>query len=57
MENSLSVIDYARGPLTAAPTQRCPTGAIVWIDESGGLVKGHAAKKIVRWGDRHEAPS
>jgi Na+-translocating ferredoxin:NAD+ oxidoreductase subunit B len=47
--NNLAVVDYARNKLaTAAPTQRCPTGAILWIDEKKGPVKGLDAKKITR---------
>ena len=57
MKNSLPVIDYCRGPFTAEPTQRCPTGAIVWLDKEAGLVKGHAASKIVRKGEIHDAAS
>jgi Na+-translocating ferredoxin:NAD+ oxidoreductase RNF subunit RnfB len=51
MRNSLPVIDYQKGPLTAAPTQRCPTGSIVWLDKQLGPVKGKAAKKSVRKGE------
>lgn len=57
MNNSLPVIDYRKGPLTAEPTQRCPTGAIVWLDKEAGAVKGHAARKIVRRGEVHEGTS
>jgi hypothetical protein len=32
------------------PIERCPTGAIVWLDPRAGAVKGPAAKKIVRRG-------
>lgn len=47
--NNLAVIDYAKNNLaTTLPTQRCPTGAIVWIDEKKGSVKGIDAKKITR---------
>ena len=47
--NNLAVVDYAKNKLaTAAPIQRCPTGAIVWIDEKKGPVKGPDAKKITR---------
>ncbi|MBS1138338.1 MAG: hypothetical protein H6R11_2292, partial [Proteobacteria bacterium] len=28
--------------------ERCPTGAIVWLDDSKGPVRGVAAKKILR---------
>lgn len=57
MQRSLPVIDYRRGPLTAAPTQRCPTGAIVWIDKDKGPVKGEAAHKVVRVDKMHDAAS
>jgi RnfABCDGE-type electron transport complex B subunit len=57
MRNNLPVIDYHSGRLTAEPTQRCPTGAIVWIDEVAGAVKGRAAKPVVRQGERVDAPS
>jgi Na+-translocating ferredoxin:NAD+ oxidoreductase RNF subunit RnfB len=47
--NHLAVVDYARNQLaTAAPAQRCPTGAILWIDEKKGPLKGPDAKKITR---------
>lgn len=47
--NNLAVVDYAKNNLaTALPTQRCPTGAIVWIDDRKGSVKGIDAKKITR---------
>lgn len=47
--NHLAVVDYAKNRLaTQAPIQRCPTGAIVWLDAGGGAVKGVEAKKITR---------
>ncbi|MBI5919887.1 MAG: 4Fe-4S binding protein [Nitrosomonadales bacterium] len=48
LESNLAVIDYARD--TAATRQaieRCPTGAIVWL-EGDHISKGKAAKKIIR---------
>jgi electron transport complex protein RnfB len=46
---NLAVVDYSKnGQATPAPIQRCPTGAIVWIDEKKGPVKGLEAKKITR---------
>ncbi|HML17853.1 MAG TPA: RnfABCDGE type electron transport complex subunit B [Bryobacteraceae bacterium] len=49
IENNLAVIDYSKnGRATKAPIERCPTGAIVWIDEKKGPVKGIEAKKITR---------
>jgi Na+-translocating ferredoxin:NAD+ oxidoreductase subunit B len=48
MVNNLAVIDYARNNLaTRLPIQRCPTGAIVWL-EGEQADKGLAAKKIIR---------
>lgn len=46
--DNLAVVDYARNHL-ASPVaiERCPTGAIVWL-EKGRTIKGAAAKKIVR---------
>jgi Na+-translocating ferredoxin:NAD+ oxidoreductase RNF subunit RnfB len=47
--NNLAVIDYSRNSLAnQTPIQRCPTGAIVWLDEKKGPVKGIEAKKITR---------
>jgi len=53
MINNLPVVDYRKGPLTREPTQRCPTGAIVWLDEKLGVVKGEAARKVIRKGEIH----
>ena len=50
MRNYLPVIDYQQRHDTQLPIQRCPTGAIVWIDSAAGSVKGAAARKIVRMG-------
>jgi Na+-translocating ferredoxin:NAD+ oxidoreductase RNF subunit RnfB len=48
LENNLAVIDYARNAAaTPASIQRCPTGAIVWLQD-GRVEKGRTAKKIVR---------
>jgi len=47
--NSLAVIDYSRNnQATQMPIQRCPTGAIVWIDKNRGPIRGLEAKKITR---------
>ncbi len=55
MRNNLPVIDYTRPHDTKTPIQRCPTGAIVWIDPVAGPVKGAAARKIVRKGALRDA--
>lgn len=47
--NNLAVVDYGKNSLaTRAPIERCPTGAIVWIDDKRGAVKGIEAKTITR---------
>ena len=57
MRGGLPVIDYTKGPATAVPTQRCPTGAIVWLDAHGHATKGPAARKVIREGARPDAPT
>lgn len=48
LDNNLAVIDYSRNHLTTpAAIERCPTGAIVWLDDSR-MLKGREAKKIIR---------
>ncbi len=47
--NHLAVVDYSRNDqATRTAIERCPTGAIVWLDREHGLVKGSQARKIVR---------
>jgi electron transport complex protein RnfB len=50
MKYNLPVINYAANHQTQVPIQRCPTGAIVWLDEKQGPIKGPEAKKIIRKG-------
>ena len=57
MKKSLPVIDYSRQHKTQTPIERCPTGAIVWIDPKAGPQKGPAAKKIIRKGTLRDAPT
>lgn len=52
MVHNLPVIDYSKGHQALDPIQRCPTGAIVWLDEKMGVIKGKESKKIIRKGDR-----
>lgn len=52
MINNLPVIDYSKNHATKAPIQRCPTGAIVWLDDTGEIVKGSESRKIIRKGTR-----
>ncbi|MBI3681223.1 MAG: Fe-S cluster protein [Acidobacteria bacterium] len=49
MLDNLAVIDYSKNHLaTQIPIQRCPTGAILWIDGMKGPVKGPEARRITR---------
>lgn len=52
MVQNLPVVDYTENHNTQVPIQRCPTGAIVWLDEKLGVVKGKESKKIIRKGKR-----
>jgi len=51
IQDNLAVIDYSKNSLASRlPIERCPTGAIVWMDEKSAPHKGKAATKIVRKG-------
>lgn len=48
LDNNLAVIDYVKNPLASPKAiERCPTGAIVWLD-GNRQAKGREAKKIIR---------
>jgi len=52
LANNLAVIDYARNDLAQRKAiERCPTGAIVWIEDGDRVARGAAAKKILRVSD------
>lgn len=57
MQDNLPVIDYSQPHQTQIPIQRCPTGAIVWINPNGTVMKGAASKKIIRKAPLPEVPS
>ena len=48
MQNNLAVVNYGKNHRTRVPTERCPTGAIVWIEADGAIMKGRESKKIIR---------
>ncbi len=52
MEYNLPVVHYGKAALNDQPIQRCPTGAIVWLDDEQGAIKGREAAKIVRKASR-----
>ena len=57
MRGELPVIDYSRNHATRVPIERCPTGAIVWIDEALGPQRGAAAPPIARRTPLHDSPT
>jgi Na+-translocating ferredoxin:NAD+ oxidoreductase RNF subunit RnfB len=57
MQDNLPVVDYSRPHGSRQPIERCPTGAIVWIDDEAGVIKGAASKKIARHSALPEAPT
>jgi RnfABCDGE-type electron transport complex B subunit len=49
INNNLALIDYSKNALaTASIIERCPTGAMVWLDQKQGYAKGAQAKNIFR---------
>ena len=52
MVRNLPVVNYTGSRQTPAAIQRCPTGAIVWLDEQFGPIKGPESRKVIRKGDR-----
>lgn len=56
MHRNLPLINL-RVPHAPDAIGRCPTGAIVWIDDDGGDVKGSAAPTFTRHAARSAAPT
>jgi RnfABCDGE-type electron transport complex B subunit len=49
LRDKLAVVDYSRNALASRlAIERCPTGAIVWLDDDSQPQKGKAAARIVR---------
>jgi electron transport complex protein RnfB len=49
MVNNLAVVDYTKNAFaTRKAIERCPTGAIVWLDREHGVIRGREARKIIR---------
>lgn len=55
--HNLPVVNYSAGGQTKDAIERCPTGAIVWLDEKGHYLRGRDSKKIIRKGERRAGPS
>ncbi|EXJ16635.1 Electron transport complex protein RnfB [Imhoffiella purpurea] len=51
IEDNLAIVDYAKNDLASkVAIERCPTGAILWLEQDGRVVKGRDARKVVRKG-------
>lgn len=49
IRDNLAIIDYSKNSLASKVSiQRCPTGAIVWLDDKGNIEKGQKAKAVIR---------
>ncbi len=47
--DNLAVIDYSRNALASkVAIERCPTGAIVWLEKGGTATKGRDARRVIR---------
>ncbi len=57
MQANLPVVDYAGRHTTREPIERCPTGAIVWLEADGTVIKGDAARPVVRHSTLPVAPT
>ena len=55
MIDNLPVVNYERNHDARDAIERCPTGAIVWIDPEKGPVTGRAAHKVIRRSARRAA--
>jgi electron transport complex protein RnfB len=57
MKNNLPAVDYSKKHSTQVPIQRCPTGAIVWLEKDGEVTKGAQSKKVIRRQPLPELPT
>ena len=57
IEDNLAVVDYERNHAARFAIERCPTGAIVWIEADGEAVRGDAAKPVARRSSLPVAPT
>jgi Fe-S-cluster-containing hydrogenase component 2 len=49
VQDNLAVIDYTKNALASKiAIERCPTGAIVWLESDGRIIKGKDARKVIR---------
>ncbi len=57
MKNNLPVVNYSQNHNTKVPIQRCPTGAIVWINEDSTVEYGAYSKKVIRKASLPDLPT
>ncbi len=57
IEKNLAVVNYEKNHAAREAIERCPTGAIVWINDDGSVTKGDAAKHVVRHSSLPVAPT
>jgi hypothetical protein len=50
MANNLPQVDASRPARERHAIERCPTGAILWVDADGRATRGTAAKAVIRQG-------
>ena len=49
IKDNLALIDYKKSKLAShLAIERCPTGAIVWFNDTDSYIKGGQAKRIIR---------
>jgi Na+-translocating ferredoxin:NAD+ oxidoreductase subunit B len=49
IRDNLAVIDYTKNSIASrVAIERCPTGAIVWLEKGGQIEKGKDARKVIR---------
>jgi len=49
IRDNLATIDYGKNDLASrVAIERCPTGAIVWVEKNGTVVRGRGARKVIR---------
>ncbi len=58
IQDNLAVIDYAKNDLASkVAIERCPTGAILWLEPDGTVVKGLKARRVIRKGAKVAEPA
>ncbi len=49
IRDNLAVVDYGKNALASkVAIERCPTGAIVWLEPDGSITKGRDARRVIR---------